>query len=195
MLWIIFFTILVSTIISFLLWKKIITKERKAPSVHTKDIQGKTLPLISPQHQEQERIKAQEARLVNDIDLMLQALEHEKNPLNRHVLYRDILAQSFPKRHQDPQMRERFMNAAQAHIKEMPEIISELVDRFGSKPYFFTFSYYAIALTEAMEFDQAIEICRLALAYEAKDGLGVGFEKRIQLISQRKARMLARQAA
>lgn len=177
------------------MWKKIITTEKKSPPADTKEIQGKTLPLMSPQHHEKEYIKAQEARLVNDVDLMLQALEHEKSPLNRHLLYRDIIAQSFPKRHQDPQMRERFMNAARAHIKEMPEIISELVDRFGSKPYFFTFSYYAIALTECMEFDQAIEICRLALAYEAKDGLGVGFEKRIHLISQRKAYMLARQAA
>ena len=200
MLWIIFLTIIFSTVLSFFLGKKIITKEKinsqtVSPFREEADSTKKTLSLFGPGDAQQEHITAQEARHIHDIHLMLQALNHEQNPINRHLLYRDIIAQSFPQRHRDPKMRELFMATAQAHIQEMPEIISDLVDRFGSKPYFFTFSYYAIALTEALEFDQAMEVCRLALAHGAKDGLGVGFDKRIELIAQRKARTLASQAA
>ncbi|MDZ7761465.1 MAG: hypothetical protein U5L00_14580 [Desulfovermiculus sp.] len=157
--------------------------------------QNKILPLVFSDQQENEHKEAQEARLGNNIDLMLEALEHETYLIGRHLLFRDIIAQCFPKRNQDPRMREIFLKTAQAHIQEMPRIIPELVDRFGSQPYFFTFSYYSIALTEAMEFDQALEVCRLALAYGAKDGLGVGFEQRIEQIAKHKERMLASQAA
>jgi hypothetical protein len=144
---------------------------------------------------EKNHIKAQEARIVNNLDMMIEALEYEENPLDRHLLYRDIIAQTFPKRQHDPKLREIFLTIAEAHIKEMPEIIAELLDRFGSKPYFFTFSYYAIALAEAMEFDKAIEVCKLALAYGAKDGLGIGFERRIEQIAKQKDRMLTSNAA
>lgn len=158
-------------------------------------VQDGSLTLVSSAQKEQEENDAQEARLANDLDLMLEALEHEKNLIGRHLLYRDIIAQCFPKRNQDPRLREIFLNTAQAHIQEMNKIIPELEDRFGSKPYFFTFSYYAIALTETMEFDKAMEICRLALAYGAKDGLGVGYEQRIDCIAKQKHRMQPSQAA
>ena len=158
-------------------------------------VQNGSLTLVSSAQQKQEEKEGQEARLANDLDLMLEALEHEKHLIGRHLLYRDIIAQCFPKRNQDPRLREIFLNTAQAHIQEMPQIMPELEDRFGTKPYFFTFSYYAIALTENMEFDKAMEICRLAMAYGAKDGLGVGYEQRIDRIAKQKHRMQSSQAA
>jgi len=166
-----------------------LAQKRKAPQ------ENAPLSPVPPADLEQEHKKAQEARLGNDIDMMLQALEKEQDILGRHLLYRDIIAQCFPKRNHDPRMREIFVHTAQAHINEMPRIIPELIERFGSVPYFFTFSYYAIALTEDMSFDQAMDICRLALAYGARDGLGVGFEQRMENIAKQKQRMLSSQAA
>jgi hypothetical protein len=63
------------------------------------------------------------------------------------------------------------------------------------KTLFYIFSYYAIALAEAMGFDQAIEVCTLALAYGAKDGLGIGFERCIEQIAQQKGHILSSNTA
>ncbi len=201
MLWTIIITLIVCSFLSFLLWKRILATEKRAGPQTTfsntteAQVQDGNLTLVSSVQPEQEENEAQEARLANDLDLMLEALEHEKNLIGRHLLYRDIIAECFPKRNQDPRLREIFLNTAQAHIQEMPQIMPDLEDRFGTKPYFFTFSYYAIALTENMEFDKAMEICRLAMAYGAKDGLGVGYEQRIDRIAKQKDRMQSSQAA
>jgi hypothetical protein len=190
----------VMPLIALLLWKRATISEKTVvdplfsqarPTIEQEEVVGSVTSLL----REKNHIKAQEARIVNNLDMMIEALEYEENPLDRHLLYRDIIAQTFPKRQHDPKLREIFLTIAEAHIKEMPEIIAELLDRFGSKPYFFTFSYYAIALAEAMEFDKAIEVCKLALAYGAKDGLGIGFERRIEQIAKQKDRMLTSNAA
>jgi hypothetical protein len=185
---------------ALLIWRRAIISERSVvdpPSVQSSPVQneGAVRAPVTSLLREKNHIKAQEARIVNNLDMMIEALEYEENPLDRHLLYRDIIAQTFPKRQHDPKLREIFLNIAEAHIKEMPNIMDELLDRFGSKPYFYTFSYYAIALAEAMEFDQAIEVCKLALAYGAKDGLGIGFERRIEQIGKQKIRMLTSNAA
>lgn len=200
MAWIMATIFVVSSFAAYFLWKLMSATEKKslpASAGHPlfQESHGGSEPTASSEKQDAGHIKPQEARLVNDINSMLAALRHEEHVLGRHFLYRDIIAYSFPKRHQDPRMREVFLTAAQDHIKEMPAIISELLARFGSMPYFFTFSYYAIALTETMEFDQAIETCRLARDYGARDGLGTGFERRIELITKRKNKMMASQAA
>jgi hypothetical protein len=190
----------VMPLIALLLWKRATISEKTVvdplfsqarPTIEQEEVVGSVTSLL----REKNHIKAQEARIVNNLDMMIEALEYEENPLDRHLLYRDIIAQTFPKRQHDPKLREIFLNIAEAHIKEMPNIMDELLDRFGSKPYFYTFSYYAIALAEAMEFDQAIEVCKLALAYGAKDGLGIGFERRIEQIGKQKIRMLTSNAA
>lgn len=200
MAWIMAIILVVCSCAAYFLWKLMTATEKKSLPVSAgqtlfQEDQGESESAASSVKQEIGNIKPQEARLVNDINSMLAALRHEEHVLGRHFLYRDIIAHSFPKRHQDPRMREIFLTAAQSHIKEMPAIISELLARFGSMPYFFTFSYYAIALTETLEFDQAIETCRLALKYGAKDGLGIGFERRIELITKRKNKMMASHAA
>jgi hypothetical protein len=200
MIWIMAIILIVSSFAAYFLWKIMSATENKffpasSESTPLQEDEGGTVSTASSEKQDAGTIKPQEARLVNDINSMLEALRHEKNVLGRHFLYRDIIAHTFPKRHQDPRMREIFLTTAQAHIKEMPVIIAELLARFGSMPYFFTFSYYTIALTETMEFDQAIETCRLARDYGAKDGLGIGFERRIELITKRKNKMMASQAA
>ncbi len=200
MTWIMATILVISSFAAYFLWKFMSATEEKslpasAGQAFLQENQGEFESAASTEQQEVGNIKPQEVRLVNDINSMLEALRHEEHVLGRHFLYRDIIAHSFPKRHQDPRMREIFLTAAQAHIKEMPAIISELLTRFGSMPYFFTFSYYAIALTETMEFDLAIETCRLAQEYGAKDGLGIGFERRIEQITKRKNKMMASQAA
>lgn len=200
MTWIMATILVVSSFAAYFLWKFMSATEKKFPPASAgktlfQEDQEEPVSAASSEKQEVGNIKPQEARLVNDFNSMLIALKHEEHVLGRHFLYGDIIAHSFPKRHQDPRMREIFLTAAQAHIKEMPAIISELLARFGSMPYFFTFSYYAIALTETMEFDQAIETCRLAQDYGAKDGLGIGFERRIEQITKRRNKMMASQAA
>lgn len=200
MSWLMFAALMLSPLAAFLVWKKSAWLGGSVPAVLTKPAESKethedSSPVAVSVYREKKHAEAQEARIVNDVDRMIEALEYEEKPVDRHLLYRDIIAHTFPKRHQDPKARDIFMTTAQAHLKEIPGIITELMDRFGAKPYFFTFSYYAIALTEALEFDRAMEVCRLALAYGAKDALGVGFDRRIEQIAKRKARIEASKAA
>jgi hypothetical protein len=117
-----------------------------------------------------------------DLKRMLEALSTKSNAVDRHFLLMTIIGQTYLRRN-DPEMRSICKRVARIHIDEFSVIAPVLKRQMdGVLPRVSTFQLFATVLTEDCDFEEAIQICKLAIAFSLEDGTKSGFSGRIDRI-------------
>lgn len=120
-----------------------------------------------------------------DLDLMLKAVDLKTNPIDRHFLLQSIVGATYRLR-KDEKYRILCIEYSEKNLEEFPEISPALKeDMGGSFPLVTTFQHYATVLSEANNFDKAIEVCHQALSYGLHDNTQSGFIGRIKRIGKK----------
>jgi len=123
-----------------------------------------------------------------NLEDMLKAARTNTHPVDRHFLLQSIVSESYKRRKED-RYRQLCIEYAEKHLQEFPslfEFIKEGLD--GFVPRVPTFQHYATVLTEAGEYEKAIEVCKKAILFGLSDNTQSGFRGRIQRIKKRMAR-------
>jgi hypothetical protein len=133
-----------------------------------------------------------------DVDTMLDALEKSgdavdgKSRVNRHFLMLNIVGEAYKKRAEDPRMKEICKDVGRRHLKEFSAMKNPLKSflRIDFLPAVPTFQHLAAVLTEDREFDEAIDVCELAIEHGIYNGPQEGFEAKIQAIEEERRKSL-----
>jgi len=124
-----------------------------------------------------------------DLPKMVAALDLKTNPIDRHYLLLNIVEQAYKQRRSNPSMRDLCLHVSKIHLQEFDELSVALQKSTnGLLPRVPTFQYYATMLVEAGEFDQAIDVCQMALSFDLGDGTQSGFKGRIERIKNKAIR-------
>lgn len=123
-----------------------------------------------------------------DLARMERALLGKTHPVNRHFLFLGVCEQTY-RRRGEPAMRASFLHYARAHVAEFRTLVPALKREFdGILPRVPTFQKLATALAADGEFEEALEVCRLALALGLDDNTEGGFEGRMARIEKQRAK-------
>lgn len=171
------------------MWKKLF--ESKKP----KQI-AKPRNHVSPQSQNNSYITREgkqvrtdgvyEAWTSGDLDKMLNAVELETNPIDRHFLLMSIVDETY-KHREELEMAEKCLEFGLIHINEFPSIAPALKKEMGGTlPRVTTFQKLATLLAERSKYDEAISVCERAVSLGLNDGTKSGYEGRIQRIKRSK---------
>jgi hypothetical protein len=114
---------------------------------------------------------------------MLRALSVPTNPIDRHHLLQQIVKMTYKVR-RDPAMAQTCREIAELYLAEFPRIAPALRRDIGILPRVLTFQHYATLLTDAGEFDRAVEVCEMAMDYGLGDRTKGGFPARIARIEK-----------
>ena len=119
-----------------------------------------------------------------DLRRMLNALDCQTHPIDRHFLLMGIVDQTYKLR-ADSQMAATCRRVAQMHLDEFPAIAPILAQDMGGKlPCVPTFHQYSTLLAEAGEIDRAIQVCEAAIGFGLQDGTKAGYAGRIQRLQK-----------
>lgn len=150
------------------------SKNNDAPSAFTIR-QGKTVPVDD----------SFRAWTSGDLDLMLQAALTKTNPIDRHFVLQSIVSEAYKQRKEE-RYRQLCIEYAEKHLQEFPSIARSLKEDMGGElPRVSTFQHYATILTEAGEFEKAIDVCKQAIRYGLHDNTTSGFAGRIERIRKK----------
>lgn len=121
-----------------------------------------------------------------DLEKMLETTECRSNSVDRHFLLLKIVEATYKQR-KTPAHRRLLFEYGRTHLREFEGLAPQLRAEFDGKlPVVPTFQFLATALTEDGKFDEAIEVCELALQYGLIDGTKSGFEGRISRIKKKR---------
>ena len=124
-------------------------------------------------------------RKVTPLDRMIDALRHEKDPLERHRLLGEIVEASHRQR-ADTAVNKLFLRFAGMHVKELPKMAAALKAAGGGRlPAVPTFSLLAAALEEDGRFEEALSVCNQAAELGLTDGTRAGFAGRIRKLQKK----------
>ena len=134
---------------------------------------------------EQHRVKA--ALASEDIEAMESALEETKGPILRNQLLEQISIHYYRLR-SDPESRKVFYSFASVHIEEASAVLDALSETEEERPdRYDSFRMLAIAMGEDERYDDAVDICKKAIALGLKNGTKTGFEGRISRLERKRA--------
>jgi hypothetical protein len=123
--------------------------------------------------------KVRQTLASGDLDKMTVILEETYDPILRDMLFNQIVPTFYRQRHEQ-NSKEAFYHFAGKHIEETAAILKALDNSQKGRPARIeTFKMMAIALGEDECFDEAINICNIALSLGLEDGTKTGFEGRI----------------
>lgn len=126
-----------------------------------------------------------------NIDRMLAAIKFKTNLIDRHFLLISIVEYAYKNRNSRTELRKICVEIAELHISELPEILPALKEDMGRLPRITTFEHYATLLSEACNFDRAIQVCEQAMAIGLTDNTQTGFEGRIERIRKQQQKQSA----
>ena len=126
------------------------------------------------------------AWMSGDLGRMEEALKGRANNVDRHFIYLQICKAAYKGR-SDPNVRAKFLRYAREHVASFPKLLPSLKREFnGRLPRVPTFQQLATVLAEEGDFDEAIEICKLAMGYGLVDGTKSGFQGRIARLERKR---------
>jgi hypothetical protein len=117
------------------------------------------------------------------------SLETVSDPWERHLLYLQKIADAYRDRRTNMDDRSTAIALSRQYLSEFPGLRQGVFDnRKNQDPVISpVFKMLAIMLEEDGAYDQAVEVCRTALANGLEDGTKSGFEGRIQRLLKKKA--------
>ena len=120
-----------------------------------------------------------------DFNRMIRAAKKRTNPVDRHFLLSQIVEETYRKRNEN-EMRRLCKEFSEKHINEFPGLLPYLKKEFDNKlPRIPTFQKYSTILTEDRQFQEAIEVCEMAMKNGLDDGTKSGFRGRIEKIKKK----------
>ena len=124
-------------------------------------------------------------RKVTPLDRMIDALRHEKDPMERHRLLGEIVEASHRQR-ADTAMKKLFLRFAGMHVKELPKMAAALKAAGGGRlPVVPAFSLLAATLEEDGQIEEALSVCNQAAELGLTDGTKAGFAGRIRKLKKK----------
>ena len=109
-------------------------------------------------------------RKVTPLDRMIEALRHEKDPLERHHLLEEIVEESYRQR-AAAAMNKVFLRFAGLHVKELPKMAEALKAAHGGKlPPVPVFKLLAAALEQDCRIEEALSIRKQEVELGLIDG-------------------------
>lgn len=123
----------------------------------------------------------------NDPEKMSSALEQTSNPLDRHQLLSAIIQSLYPKR-EKPVIRTQLYGYGKVYLDEFNKIAPAL--KSASAPETMdvpAFKCLAITMEEDQRYDEALNICRLAIKWDLDDGTKTGYPGRENRLERKKA--------
>jgi hypothetical protein len=124
-------------------------------------------------------------RKATPLDRMIDALQHEKDPLERHRLLGEIVEASHRQR-ADTAVNKVFLRFAGMHLKELPKMAAAMKAAGGGRlPPVPTFSLLAAVLEEDGRFEEALSVCKQAAELGLIDGTQTGFAGRIRKLQKK----------
>jgi hypothetical protein len=123
----------------------------------------------------------------HDVGEMTAALNHIKTPLDRHHLLSAIIQELYPQRNQ-PALRSQLYDYGSTYVDEFSRIAPALKATSDTgeieAP---VFKCMAIAMEEDQRYQDALEICRMAVEWDLDDGTKTGYAGRINRINKKQA--------
>lgn len=160
-------------------------KPATAAITEPKEAPKKAKPSAAPQQAAKEAQPEVALNLPDALAEITQALAKEQEPLARHRLLTQITDTTYRQR-KDAQYRAACDYFSTLHINEFGQIKQPLKEsNSGKLPQVMTFQNYANLLLEDERFDEAIKVCRQALAFGLDDKTQTGFAGRIERIQVR----------
>jgi hypothetical protein len=124
-------------------------------------------------------------RKVTALDRLIDALRHERDPLERHRLLGEIVDESYRQR-TNAAMNKVFLRFAGMHVKELPKMAEAVKAAHGGKlPPVLAFKLLAAALEKAGRLEEALSVCRQAGDLGLIDGTKAGFAGRIKKLEKK----------
>ncbi len=125
------------------------------------------------------------ARTTNDLEKMLKVVDVKTSLVNRHFLLQIIVSETYKHREQE-KFKILCLKHSEFHLSEFPEIAPALKNEMdGILPRVSTFQNYATLLTEIGEYEKAISVCEMAIAYKLSDGTKSDYQGRIDRIRKK----------
>jgi hypothetical protein len=125
-----------------------------------------------------------EAWTSGDLSRMIAALDSPTNLVDRHFLLQGIVQATY-KRRSEVEMRQLCKKIGYQHVAELKDIAPALrVDFSGLLPRIVTFQSLATVLVEDGRYEEAIQLCRQAIALGLSDGTKGGYDGRIAKIQK-----------
>ena len=122
-----------------------------------------------------------------DPEKMASALERFSGPLDRHRLLTALVQGVYPQR-ADGTAREHLYAYGTSYLGEFDRIAPALqAESAPEAPDVPVFRCLAIAMEEDERFDEALNICRLALDWDLDDGTKTGYAGRMRRLEKKKA--------
>jgi len=116
------------------------------------------------------------------------SLETASDPWERHLLYLQTIEAAYRGRRTNRDDRSTAIALSHQYLSEFPDLRQAVFDNMANQdPKIIpVFKMLAIMLEEDRAYDQAVAVCRTALANGLEDGTKTGFEGRIQRLLKKK---------
>jgi hypothetical protein len=115
------------------------------------------------------------------------SLDSLTDPLERHRLYTRLVETAYRNRRNSEEDLDTAMTLSRKYVDEFESLKPAVFDSMGEGDKIVpVFRMLAIMLEEAGAYDQAVNICRQALAHGIEDGTRTGFEGRIKRLMKKK---------
>jgi hypothetical protein len=123
----------------------------------------------------------------HDVGKMAAALDHVKTPLDRHHLLSAMVQELYRQRDQ-PAVRKQLYDYGDTYVDEFSQFASALKAASDTgEMQVPVFKCLAIAMEEDQRYQDALEICRVAVEWDLDDGTKTGYAGRINRIKKKQA--------
>jgi hypothetical protein len=163
-------------IIGLLIWYS-----RKAPPAR------KPKPVGSMKAARLTEEKIEDLLASDDIDKMAVALDRVSDPLSRHQLLSVMMMRVYPERG-DADSRKKLYRFGKIYLDEFDRLAPELQKQAAPDPMAVpAFKCLAIAMEEDRRYQEAVDICKLALKWNLDDGTKTGYAGRLARLQKKEA--------
>jgi hypothetical protein len=120
-----------------------------------------------------------------NVQEMARLLAEADTPMDRHNLLSGLVLTAYAGRSQ-PVMRQQLYEYGQMYTDGFDKMLPHLQEASGDEPVNApVFKCLAISMEEDLQFEEAVTLCRKALAWDLVDGTKTGFEGRIRRIQRK----------
>lgn len=140
----------------------------------------------APQTRISSKERVDQALVSGNVDYMILTLDKTRDPILRNALLGHIIAEYYRQR-DDDDAKEAFYRYARLHVDEIPGVLEAMEKNGQDRPdRIETLRMIAIAMEQDGRYDEALEMCHMALSFGMQNGTKTGFEGRIERIIRKR---------
>lgn len=124
------------------------------------------------------------AYISGDLDKKLKVTEINTIAKNRNILLYSIVIDTYKLRKEE-KYKNLCLKFSKLHLQEFPELVLKLRRSPDKQLGIPTFQYYSMLLTESGQYEEAINVCEMAINYNVVDNTKGGYHGRIDRIKKK----------